>query len=126
MSDLAGGPPMGGPPSGPPPGGMDVRGKMSVMNPTDMAAKVTRGDIRPDQSVGEFLQKNYGVSPTDPVQKLFAAVKAQAQNATVAGKMGAPQGVPRPGGMPGGAPGGMQRPQAPPPQNLDQLMGGMR
>jgi hypothetical protein len=101
---------------------MDVRSKMSMMNPTDMAAKASRGDVRQGQSVGEFLQKNYGVSPTDPVEKLFASVKAQAQNATVPGKMGMP---PKPGGMPGGMPGGAPRPQAPPPQNLDQLTGRM-
>jgi hypothetical protein len=118
MSDMMRpGPPMGGPPSGPPPGGMDVRNKMSVMNPADMAAKVTRGDIRPNQSVGEFLQKNYGVSPTDPVQKLFAAVKAQAQNATVGGKMGAP---PRPGGPPMGAAPGAP-PMGAPPTSMDDL-----
>ena len=112
----------GGAPGGAPPGGMDVRSKMSVMNPTDVAAKASRGDIRQGQSVGEFLQKNYGVSPTDPVEKLFASVKAQDQNSTVPGKMGMPQGKPpmpgaRPGGMPGGAP--------PPPTNMDSLIGRM-
>uniref|UniRef100_A0A6H1ZVZ2 Uncharacterized protein n=1 Tax=viral metagenome TaxID=1070528 RepID=A0A6H1ZVZ2_9ZZZZ len=100
---------------------------MSIMNPTDMAAKASRGDVRPQQSVGEFLQRNYGVTPQDPVEKLFAAVKGQAQNATVAGKMGMPpQGARPPMGQPpmGGAPGGMQRPQ-PPPQNMDDLVGRM-
>ena len=127
MPPQGGGMPPGGMPQG---GGMDVRSKMSMMNPTDMAAKVSRGDVRPQQSVGEFLQRNYGVTPQDPVEKLFAAVKGQAQNATVAGKMGmpprGPQGAPqaRPpmgGGMPGA---GMQRPQ-PPPQNMDDLVGRM-
>lgn len=126
-------PPQGGGMGGPPPGGgMDVRSKMSMMNPTDMAAKVSRGDVRPQQSVGEFLQKNYGVSPQDPVEKLFAAVKDQAQNATVPGKMGMPPQGARPpqpmGGRPpmGGAPGGMPggRPQ-PPPQSMDDLVGRM-
>ena len=131
MSDMMRGmPPQGGGmgggmPGGARGGGMDVRSKMSMMNPTDMAAKVSRGDVRPQQSVGEFLQRNYGVSPQDPVEKLFSAVKAQAQNATVPGKMGMPQ---RPQGMPQGAPQGMpqggmgggmggQRP----PTNMDEL-----
>lgn len=111
-------PPQGGmPQGGMPQGGMDVRSKMSVMNPTDMAAKLSRGDISKQQSVGEFLQRNYGVSPQDPVEKLFAAVRSQGKNATVAGKMGmpqAPQGAPR--GMP-------QRPQRPqqPMRSMDDL-----
>jgi len=106
--------------------GMDVRSKMSVMNPTDMAAKASRGDIRKGQSVGEFLQKNYGVSPQDPVEKLFQSVKAQAQNSTVPGKMGAPPARPpqarpqMPGASPGGMPGGGM-----PPKNMDELTGRM-
>ena len=130
MSDMmmGGRPPMppqgGGMPQGAPGGGMDVRSKMSIMNPTDMAAKASRGDVRPQQSVGEFLQRNYGVSPQDPVEKLFAAVKSQAQNATVAGKMGMPQrpqaqGRPMQRPMPqggGGMGGGMR-----PPTNMDEL-----
>jgi len=87
-----------------------VQGKMSVLNPTDMAAKVTKGDIRPNQTVAEFLQRNFGVSPNDPVQKLFQAAKGQVQNATMAGKMGVSGGQP-----PAGAP-------SPPPGNLDELM----
>jgi len=120
---------MGGAPGGAP-GGMDVRSKMSIMNPTDMAAKASRGDVRSQQSVGEFLQKNYGVSPQDPVEKLFAAVKSQAQNATVGGKMGMPQGAapggPPGGGMPGGGmPGGMGGGMGGgrPPMNMDELAG---
>ena len=128
MMPPQGAPPMGGQ-GGPPSGGMDVRSKMSMMNPTDMAAKASRGDIKPQQSVGEFLQRNYGVTPQDPVEKLFAAVKGQGQNATVAGKMGMPQAKPpQPmGGRPpmGGMQGGMQRPPQPPPQNMDQLVGRM-
>lgn len=72
------------------PGG-GVQGKMSVFNPTDMAAKVATGDVRPDMTVGEFLQRNFGVSPNDPVQKLVQATKGQIENRTMAGKMGAPQ-----------------------------------
>jgi len=119
MRGMQGGMPQGMPQGGTqgmPGGGMDVRSKMSILNPTDMAAKVSRGDVRPQQSVGEFLQRNYGVSPQDPVEKLFAAVKAQGQNATVPGKM-RPQGMP--GGMPGGMPQGMP-PKAP--GNMDELV----
>jgi len=128
MRQMGGMPPgggMGGMPGGAPGGGMDVRSKMSMMNPTDMAAKASRGDVRPQQSVGEFLQKNYGVSPQDPVEKLFAAVKSQAQNATVPGKMGMPpQRPPMPGGAPGGMPGGMGGGMGGgmrPPTNMDEL-----
>ena len=124
MMPPQGAPPMGGQ-GGPPSGGMDVRSKMSMMNPTDMAAKASRGDVKPNQSVGEFLQRNYGVTPQDPVEKLFAAVKGQGQNATVAGKMGmpprGPQGAqpPRPPMGGGGAPGGA------PPRSMDDLVGRM-
>ena len=104
MSDMMrpGAPPPGGAPQG---GG--VQSKMSLFNPTDLAAKASNGDVRQNQTVGEFLQRNFGVSPQDPVQKLFQSLKGQAKNATVAGKMGMPQGAPRP-------PQGAQRPQGPP------------
>ena len=127
MPGMGGGMPQGAPGGGmggAPGGGMDVRSKMSMMNPTDMAAKASRGDVRPQQSVGEFLQKNYGVSPQDPVEKLFAAVKSQAQNATVPGKMGMPPQAQRPQGAPGGMPGGMGGGMGGgmrPPTNMDEL-----
>ena len=107
--------------------GQDVKSKMSVFNPTDMAAKVSQGAIRPQQTVGEFLQRNFGVTPQDPVEKLFANIKGQAKNATVAGKMGAP--TPRPGGPQpgpsrgGGMPPGGQMPQQPPMRSMDDLAG---
>lgn len=110
-------PPQGPPPGMPPQGGggMDVKSKMSIMNPTDLAAKVSKGDIRPDQTVAEFLQRNFGVSPQDPVQKLMQSLKSQAQNATMAGKMGAPQGPPKPMGAPAGPP-------SQPPGGMDDLI----
>ncbi|KKL95330.1 hypothetical protein LCGC14_1855690 [marine sediment metagenome] len=117
MSDMMG--PATGP-TGPQPG-QDVRSKMSVLNPTDMASKLSSGDIRPQQTVGEFLQRNFGVTPQDPVEKLFANIKGQAQNATVPGKMGLPQGprgAPPPAAPPGMAPQGA--PQAP--RGMDDLM----
>jgi hypothetical protein len=107
-------PPMGGggaprpggpPPGGPPPGG--AQSKMSMFNPTDMAAKVSTGDIQQGMTVADFLQKNFGVSPNDPLEKLIEATKSQMQNRTMAGKLGVPQG---PGGSPPPA-----RPQAPTP-----------
>ena len=85
--------------------------KASVFNPADMARKVTKGDVRPDQTVGEFLVKNFGVRPEDPVQKLFQNIKGQVQNRTAAGKVGmAPQG---------------QMPQRPMTQRPAQPVGGM-
>jgi hypothetical protein len=117
---------MGGPPpqasprgptpamGGPPPGG-SVQSKMSMFNPTDLAAKQATGAIRLDMSVGEFLQKNFGVRPEDPVQKLFEATKGQMRNRDMAGKMGVPpQGQPpRP---PQAPPGGAPPPPGAPPQ----------
>ena len=97
-----------GPPQGPPQGGM--QGKMSMFNPTDVAAKAAMGDVRPDMTVGEFLQRNFGVSPDDPVQKLVEATKQQMQNRTMAGKLGMQQGPPqRPGASPARPP--MGQPQ---------------
>jgi hypothetical protein len=117
MSDMMrpGAPPMGGPPQG---GG--VQSKMSVFNPTDMAAKVSKGDIRPDQTVAEFMQRNFGVSPQDPVQKLMQNLKGQAQNATMAGKMGMPQGRPQP--SPAGQMGAPAGPPPSQPGGLDSLI----
>ena len=124
MSDMIQqGAPAPRPGQGMPPGG-DVKSKMSVFNPTDMASKVSKGDIRQGQSVGEFLQRNFGVSPQDPVKKLFASLKGQAKNATVPGKMGmpSPQG-PKPGAPPGGRPQGP--PGGMPPGGQPQPMRGM-
>ena len=110
------------PQGAPPPGArQDVKAKMSVFNPTDMAAKISKGDICPQQTVGEFLQRNFGVSPQDPVEKLFANIKGQAKNATMAGKMGMPS--PRPGqGAPAPAPqAGPPMPQGQPIRSMDDL-----
>lgn len=112
-----GAPPGGGgmPPGGPSPaGGMPsggMKSKMSLFNPTDIAAKGAMGDINPNMTVADFLQKNFGVRPEDPLQKLMEATKSQMQNRTMAGKLGAQQ---PPGGTPpqGAAP--PPRPQMPP------------
>ena len=97
MSGMGGGrPPM---PSGggmPPRSGGAMPGKMSMFNPTDMAAKVTNGDVSGNMTVAEVLQRNFGVSPNDPVQKLIQATKAQVQNRDMAGKLGANAGAPQP------------------------------
>jgi len=113
MSDMMRGAPAPQPGMGGPPGG-GMQAKQSVFNPTDMAAKVTKGDVRPNQTVGEFLQRNFGVSPQDPIEKLFANIKGQVKNATVPGKMGMP---PTPSPAPQGAP--MQKP---PVQGMDSLI----
>lgn len=115
----------GAPPAQPgmgaaPPSGGGMQAKQSVFNPADMASKVTKGDIRQDQTVGEFLQRNFGVSPQDPVQKLFQSLKGQVQNSTGAGKMGM---KPTPSPMPGGpSPMGGGMPQSAPPSGMDDLI----
>lgn len=121
-----GGPPMGGGPPGAPPGGP---GKQSLLNPTDMAMKSASGAVRPGMTVAEFLQKNFGVSPNDPIEKFIQAAKGQAQNRTVMGKMGGPPQGARPpmgGGRPpmgGGAPPAGPMGGAPP--SLDSIAGRM-
>jgi hypothetical protein len=104
MAPPMGGAPMGGAPGGPPPGGPPPGGmqsKMSMFNPTDIAAKASTGDIQPGMTVADFLQKNFGVSPNDPLEKLIEATRSQMQNRTMAGKMGVQQGA---GGRPSPAP----------------------
>jgi hypothetical protein len=111
----------------PRPGGAQsgVESKMSMFNPTDVAAKAAMGDIRPDMTVGEFLQKNFGVSPNDPVQKLVQATKGQLKNRNMAGKLGAggnrpaPRPAPR---RPVGPSGGAPRPQPQSGGSLDDLI----
>jgi hypothetical protein len=76
-------------------------------------------------TVAEFLQKNFGVSPNDPIEKFIQAAKGQAQNRTTMGKMGGPPGGARPpmgGAPPAGPMGGA--PQGPPP-SLDSIAGRM-
>ena len=118
MSDMMQGPPpqAGGmpPQGGPPQGGMES--KMSILNPADMASKLTKGDVRQDQTVAEFFQRNFGVSPQDPMSKLMQNLKGQTQNATMAGKMGAKPPQPAPMGGPAGPP------QPPSAGGLDGLM----
>ena len=91
----------GGPPPGPPGLGGGMQSKMSLFNPTDMAAKLATGDVGQNQTVADFLQKNFGVSPNDPLQKLLDATKSQMQNRTLAGKLGVQPGA---GGRPSPAP----------------------
>ena len=123
----SGGMPMGGSPGGMPGGGM--AGKMSMLNPTDVAAKGAMGQISKGMTVGQFLQQNFGVSPNDPIEKFIQVMKQQSQNATMPGKLGiSPQGpAPRPpmGGMgsPPGAPmGGPPMGGSSGPPNLEGLM----
>lgn len=134
MSDMmrgGGAPPARPAPGGAPPGGGGMASKMSMFNPTDVAAKASRGDLNQNQTVGQFLQKNFGVSPQDPVQKLFQSIKGQAQNSTALGKIGGPPtpGGARPGAPPpaGPAPGGAPapRPAAPAPGGMQGLMSKM-
>ena len=98
---MAYGMPPGGAPAPPqaPPGG-GLAGKMSMFNPADASLKMQQGDIRPDMTVDEFLQKNFGVTGRDPLMKLMQNVKSQGQNATMAGKMGQGQQPPQGRAMP--------------------------
>ena len=122
-----GGPPMGGAPPGGPPMGAPGPGKQSLLNPTDMAMKSASGAVRPGMTVAEFLQKNFGVSPNDPIEKFIQAAKGQAQNRTTMGKMGGPPQRPPMGGMGGPPPGGAPPagPMGGAPPNLDSIMGKM-
>lgn len=127
MSDpmMGGGPP----PQGPPPGGMGsnpIEENRSVLNPTDLAAMSQNGDIRPDMSVGDFIQNVLKVPLDAPLPQLVSALKKQGQNATAMGKVqsmgGPPQGQPPSGPPPGGPP-----PGGPPSGGggIDSLMQGM-
>ena len=107
MSDMRppmGGPPMGGPPMGQPMGG----GKQSMLNPMDAAGAAATGGMSRGMTVGQFLQKNFGISPNDPMEKFVQVMKQQTQNATIPGKLGMgqkPMGGPPQGGRPmGGSP----------------------
>lgn len=82
MSDMM----QGGP--APQPGGAPK----SMFNPTDAAMKAQQTGMNPQMTVGEFLQKAYGISPNDPLQKLAQVMKGQVGGATMPGKMAAMQG----------------------------------
>ena len=118
MSDMmprGGMPPGGGMPSGPPMGGGGGMGKSSMLNPMDVAGKIATGGLSKGMTVGQFLQKNFGISPNDPMEKFVQVMKQQTQNATTPGKLGMGQKPPMPGGRPQGGPPMGGRPMAGPP-----------
>jgi len=91
--------------------GSAVKQNMSIFNPMDMAAKASQGDINPQMTVGEFLQKNFGVTMETPMMEFAQKLAAQAKTGTMQGKLQAMGGggMPPSGGMPqapGGQPGG--------------------
>lgn len=108
----------GGAPGGMPggaPGGMGgmpnnrMKQNETILNPNDLAAKATRGEVNPQMTIRDFLESELGVDVDGPVSQLASALKGQAQKASPLGKVramgGAQGGIPgeRPSG--GGAPG---------------------
>lgn len=91
----------------------------SILNPTDGAAMRQQGQLRPDMSVGEYMENVFGVRWEDPLQKLIESSKRQLQNRTGIGKA---QNLARAGGTPGQQPGG-QRPETPGQRPGGQSMG---
>jgi hypothetical protein len=84
-----------------------VKQNMSVFNPADMAMKASSGDIGANMTVGEFLQKNFGVTMDTPMAEFAQKLAAQAKTGTMQGKLGAMGGggMPSPqGGQPEGSP----------------------
>lgn len=97
-----------------------IEANRSVLNPTDLAAMGQNGDIRPDMTVGDFIQNVLKVPLDAPLPQLMQALKKQSVNASPMGKVRSMAGQ----GQPGAAP----QPQAPPPSGgggLDSLMQGM-
>ena len=124
MSDTMRPPMPGGMPGG---GGpmQAMRQNESVLNPTDMAMKATRGEVRPDMTIREFYQTLGLDVDRNTMKDLGAALAQQGKNANPLNKV---QAMARPGGPPGAPPGG-----APPmgaqsgaPPDLDAIMGRMR
>jgi hypothetical protein len=104
-----------------------MRGQESVLNPTDMAMKSSRGEIRPDMTIRDFYQTLGLDVDRNTMADLSKVMIQQGRQANPMNKMqamagrGGPAG---PGGMPGRpAPGGP--PQGAPP-GLDNIMEKMR
>jgi len=86
-----------------------------MLNPTDMAQKVSRGDVSQQMTVRDFLAQ-MGVDVDGPVSQLAQALQKQSQMANplnkirMAGGRGAPAPMPPRGAAPVGRP-----PMVPPP-----------
>jgi len=104
----------------------DVEGKLKSMrspfNPQDMAMMMQDGDIGPNSTVRDFLEK-LGVNVDGPISQLAEMFKSGMQNADPLSKMRSlnqqPQGqAEQPQGNPPG------RPPMVPPGSLDRLLQG--
>ena len=101
------------PMSPPQPGGAgdplgDAKGMRSVFNPTDLSMSVQDGELSPDSTVGDLLNK-LGMTVEDRITDLLPVLKQQMDSASPLNKMqnlAQKQPAPQKGGMPsqGGAP----------------------
>lgn len=113
---------------GPPPGGAPnnaMENSRSMFNPVDLAVEMKRGTMGPNMTIRDLITGVFKLKLDDPVSALVSAMKSQAQNATMSGKMQSLGGQPPPG--PSAPP--PSGPPAPPPsggglaglaQNLNQ------
>jgi hypothetical protein len=58
-------------------------------NVQDLMAKRATGDIRPEMTINEFLQKNFGLTGENTMIELVQAAKADSKKATMEGKLNA-------------------------------------
>lgn len=65
----------------PPMGADPLAEQQSMLNPTDLTMMAQEGNFSKEMTIGDFLGK-LGMSPDDPVQKLFEFGKKQVQNAS--------------------------------------------
>ena len=99
--------PAGAPQGGPP--RMGMQGQGSVLNPNDMARKVSSGQISMDMTIRDFYAQMGLDVDQNTLGDLAQTMKGQAQTATPVGKMRAtaggvaagPPAAPPPGGMAG-------------------------
>jgi hypothetical protein len=106
---------MGGKPGGGNPmGDNPIERNRSAMNPTDMAAMMDQGTVRPDMTVKDLIEGVLKVPMDAPATELLQALRRQNQNANPLGKM---QNMAREG-QPGSGP----APQPPRRGGLDELM----
>jgi hypothetical protein len=118
------------PPPKPPMGGGDPIGQnQSLMNPADLAAMKQTGDVTPNMTVRDLLQK-MGIDVDGPVSQLQEFAKKQVQGATGLGKMnsiaGMPGGQGAPPPTPGPGPGGPPPGGPSPPGGMASLLKNMR
>lgn len=113
--------PQGAPPQGAAPqgGGSAMEQARSPFNPTDMAYAKSRGEVRPDMTIGQFMESQFGVKWDDPLQIAAQKMGKKVETASPVGKMKA---MARGGQTPPPAD-GAQQPMRKPQGGLDALMG---